>query len=131
MVVDNAASDADSHRLAYKRGHSLKSTTDRALAFIASEPAAWLTLMGRKVALLVNADEMLDTESQASYAEWSWPLKATGWFTHFGVLVPLAVIGGVWSNGIAFLFTVLPARPSAASAALPVMPRENTSTSIR
>jgi tetratricopeptide (TPR) repeat protein len=71
--------------------------TDRALAFIASEPGAWLKLVGRKMLLLVNRGEMLDTESQASYAEWSWPLKATGWFTHFGVLVPLAVIG-VWAT---------------------------------
>jgi len=36
MVVDNAASDADSHALAYKRGHSLKGTTDRALAGISA-----------------------------------------------------------------------------------------------
>ena len=71
--------------------------TDRALAFITSEPVAWLKLVGRKVLLLVNRGEMLDTESQASYAEWSWPLKATGWFAHFGVLVPLAVIG-VWAT---------------------------------
>jgi tetratricopeptide (TPR) repeat protein len=71
--------------------------TDRALAFITSEPVAWLTLVGRKMLLLVNRGEMLDTESQASYAEWSWPLKATGWFTHFGVLMPLAVIG-VWAT---------------------------------
>ena len=71
--------------------------TDRALAFITSEPVAWLKLVGRKMLLLVNRGEMLDTESQASYAEWSWPLKATGWFAHFGVLVPLAVIG-VWAT---------------------------------
>jgi tetratricopeptide (TPR) repeat protein len=71
--------------------------TDRALVFITGEPVAWLTLVGRKLLLLVNRGEMLDTESQASHAEWSWPLKATGWFTHFGVLVPLAVIG-VWAT---------------------------------
>jgi tetratricopeptide (TPR) repeat protein len=71
--------------------------TDRAVDFITSQPIAWLRLMGRKVLLLVNADEMLDTESQASYAEWSWPLTLTGWFTHFGVLVPLAGIG-VWAT---------------------------------
>ena len=71
--------------------------TDRALAFITSEPVAWLKLVGRKLLLVVNRGEMLDSESQASYAEWSWPLKATGWFTHFGVLVPLAVIG-VWAT---------------------------------
>src|SRR5262249_26317775 len=45
--------------------------------------------------------------------------------------IPLAVIGGFLSNGIAFLLTVMPARPSAASATLPVIPFENTSTSIR
>ena len=45
--------------------------------------------------------------------------------------MPLATIGGFWSNGIAFLLTVMPALPSAASASLPVMPFENTSTSIR
>ena len=36
--------------------------------------------------------------------------------------MPLATIGGFWSNGIAFLLTVMPALPSAASATLPVMP---------
>ena len=36
---------------------------------------------------------MLDTESQESYAEWSWPLAVGGWVGHFGVLVPLAVAG--------------------------------------
>ena len=41
---------------------------------------------------------------------------------------PLATIGGFLSNGMAFLFTVMPAVPSAASAALPVMPFEKVST---
>src|SRR4051794_13339638 len=45
--------------------------------------------------------------------------------------MPLATIGGFSSNGMAFLLTVMAALPSAASAALPVMPRENTLTSIR
>jgi tetratricopeptide (TPR) repeat protein len=71
--------------------------TDRALDFITGRPGDWLALMGRKVLLLVNADEMLDTESQESYAEWSWPLRATGWLAHFGLLVPMAVIG-VWAT---------------------------------
>lgn len=71
--------------------------TDRALGFITSQPGTWVKLLARKFLLLVNADEMLDTESQASYAEWSWPLRATGWFTHFGVLVPLAMLG-VWTT---------------------------------
>ena len=67
--------------------------TDRALAFIGSQPGEWLRLEGRKVALLVNATEMVDTESQESHAEWSMPLRLLGPVMHFGVLVPLAVFG--------------------------------------
>jgi tetratricopeptide (TPR) repeat protein len=67
--------------------------TDRAVDFITAHPAQWLSLTGRKLVLLLNATEMLDTESQESYAEWSWPLKVGGWFGHYGVLVPLAVLG--------------------------------------
>ena len=36
--------------------------------------------------------------------------------------MPLAIIGGFWSNGIVFLLTVMPALPSAVSASLPVRP---------
>jgi len=67
--------------------------TTQALAFIRSEPLAWLKLVGRKIALLWNRSEMLDTESQESYAEWSTLLRLTGLFGHFGVLVPLAFLG--------------------------------------
>ena len=66
---------------------------DKALEFVTSRPGAWLKLMARKFALLANATEMLDTESQEAHAEWSWPLRIGGWFGHFGVLVPLAVLG--------------------------------------
>ncbi len=69
--------------------------TGRALDFIVTQPGAWLRLMGRKAALLVNAEEALDTESQDSHAEWSWPLRVLGPVMHFGVLVPLALVG-VW-----------------------------------
>jgi tetratricopeptide (TPR) repeat protein len=69
--------------------------TDRALAFIRSQPGAWLALIGRKLALLWNADEMLDTEAQESHAEWSAPLALLGIVGHFGVLLPLAVLGVV------------------------------------
>ena len=65
----------------------------RALDFIGSQPGAWLRLVGRKLALLWNADEMLDTESQESHAEWSTVLAVGGWFGHFGLLVPLALLG--------------------------------------
>lgn len=67
--------------------------TGRVVAYITSQPVDWIRLMGRKVLLLVNATEMLDTESQESYAEWSWPLAIGGWIGHFGVLVPLAIAG--------------------------------------
>ena len=67
--------------------------TSRALDFIRGDPGAWLRLEARKAALLVNAAEMIDTESQESHAEWSWPLRLLGPLTHFGVLVPLAVVG--------------------------------------
>ena len=74
--------------------------TARALAFIVSEPGAWLKLMARKTALLVNATEMVDTEDQESYAEWSAVLRLLGPVTHFGVLVPLAFAGmlATWSG---------------------------------
>jgi len=67
--------------------------TNQALHYIASQPVAWLKLMARKFALLWNATEAVDTESQETYAEWSLPLKALGWLTHFGLLVPLAIFG--------------------------------------
>jgi tetratricopeptide (TPR) repeat protein len=69
--------------------------TDRAFAYITSQPGDWLKLMARKFALLWNATEMLDTESQESYAEWSAPLRFGSIVGHFGVLVPLACLGVV------------------------------------
>ncbi len=67
--------------------------TARALSFIRTQPAAWLTLMATKVGLLINATEIMDTESQATYAAWSTPLAVAEWIGHFGVLVPLALLG--------------------------------------
>jgi tetratricopeptide (TPR) repeat protein len=72
----------------------------RAVDFIVSQPEAWIRLVGRKLLLLWNADEMLDTESQESHAEWSTILSIGRWFGHFGLLVPLALLGMVatWSE---------------------------------
>jgi Tfp pilus assembly protein PilF len=70
---------------------------DKAMDFITSEPGAWLKLTARKAALLWNATEVLDTESQETHAEYSWPLKVLGIIGHFGVLVPLAVLGVVFT----------------------------------
>jgi len=85
--------------------------TDRALDFITGRPADWLRLIARKTALLVNRTEMLDTESQESHAEWSLPLRIGGVVGHFGVLVPLAVLGLVVSwrdrSRLAVLYAML------------------------
>ena len=67
--------------------------TDRALDFITSQPGAWAKLMARKVALISNATEIVDTEDQSTHADWSWPLRLAGPIGHFGVLVPLAMLG--------------------------------------
>ena len=67
--------------------------TEQALDFIAGRPGAWLALVARKTVLVWNATEMVDTESQESHAEWSWPLTLLGPVGHFGVLVPLALLG--------------------------------------
>lgn len=66
---------------------------DRAIQFITSDPAQWLTLMGRKIVLLLNATEMLDTEAQESHVEWSVPLRLGSYVGHFGLLLPLALLG--------------------------------------
>lgn len=67
--------------------------TGRALGVIADRPADWLALTARKVALLWNASEMLDTESQETYEDYSPVLRVLAVAGHFGVLVPLAVVG--------------------------------------
>jgi tetratricopeptide (TPR) repeat protein len=71
--------------------------TDKALDFVTSQPGAWLKLMARKFALLFNATEVLDTESQEAHAEYSLALRVLGIAGHFGVLVPLAVAGMVFT----------------------------------
>jgi tetratricopeptide (TPR) repeat protein len=70
---------------------------DKAMDFITSAPGAWLKLTARKAALLCNATEVLDTESLETHAEYSWPLRVLGIVGHFGVLVPLALVGVVFT----------------------------------
>ncbi|HYM22264.1 MAG TPA: tetratricopeptide repeat protein [Vicinamibacterales bacterium] len=67
--------------------------TDRALDFVTSRPGEWLKLMARKAALLGNATEIVDTEGQSSYADWSLPLRVLSPIGTFGILLPLSVIG--------------------------------------
>ena len=74
--------------------------TEQALAYITSQPGDWLALVGRKIALLWNSSEMLDTESQETYEEASPVLRLLGTVGHFGVVVPLALLGLIasWSD---------------------------------
>ena len=74
--------------------------TEQALAFIRNQPGDWLALVGRKFALLWNRGEMLDTESQESYEDISPVLRVLAVVGHFGVVVPLALIGlvGAWPD---------------------------------
>ena len=66
-----------------------------AIEYIRARPLEWLALEGRKLRLLWNATEILDTESQETYAEYSPVLRLTGHVAHFGVLAPLAALG-IW-----------------------------------
>ncbi len=67
--------------------------TQRATDFIRAQPLSWLSLTGRKAMLLASRTEVVDTESQESYEEWSKLLRLLSPIGHFGVLVPLAVLG--------------------------------------
>jgi hypothetical protein len=64
--------------------------TDKAFAH--HEPA-WLLAETRRpqVRAAVEYDRDARHREPESYAEWSWPLRLTGWFSTFGVLVPLAL----------------------------------------
>lgn len=67
----------------------------QALDDIISQPGDWVSLIGRKFALVLSATEVIDTESQYSHADRSRLLRLTTYVTHVGVMVPLALLG-VW-----------------------------------
>ena len=69
--------------------------TRQSLQFIRSQPGHWARLMGRKFMYVWNAMELVDTEDQYTYEEWSTVLRLSGSLFHFGVLVPLAFFG-IW-----------------------------------
>jgi len=69
----------------------------RSLSYIRSQPGHWGNLLLRKAVLLINAREIVDTESIEVYREHSRLLRGLGWFLHFGVLGPLAVLG-LWAT---------------------------------
>ena len=63
------------------------------IKFVREQPGMWLRLMAKKVSLVWNRTEFVDTESQESYEDWSPLLRALAHVGHFGVLVPLAALG--------------------------------------
>jgi tetratricopeptide (TPR) repeat protein len=67
--------------------------TRQALAFIRGHTGEWMKLEARKLVLLANSTELVDTESQESYEEWSPVLRVVGRVAHFGTLLPIAVLG--------------------------------------
>ncbi|HXG51262.1 MAG TPA: tetratricopeptide repeat protein [candidate division Zixibacteria bacterium] len=66
---------------------------DRAVDYIRGHPLDWLRLLGRKWLMVWNAREIEDSDDFYIYQQWSPLLRFLGWFSHFGLLAPLAVAG--------------------------------------
>lgn len=64
----------------------------RASEFIREQPLDWLALTARKFALFWNRVEVLDTEDQYTYAEWSSVLRWIQPLWNLGLLAPLALL---------------------------------------
>jgi tetratricopeptide (TPR) repeat protein len=65
----------------------------RAWRWMTAHPGRWLSLLGKKLLLVCNRTEVVDTEDLESHAEWSPVLKLLSLVGHFGVLAPLAALG--------------------------------------
>ncbi|MCP3915627.1 MAG: tetratricopeptide repeat protein [bacterium] len=64
-----------------------------ALAFIRSDPGAWVRLLARKARLAFHAYEAPDTIDQLAFEEASGVLRGLATVFHFGTLLPLAAAG--------------------------------------
>ncbi|MCX5658818.1 MAG: tetratricopeptide repeat protein [Planctomycetota bacterium] len=81
--------------------------TAKTFRAIADDPGRWLALMGRKAMLVWNRIELVDTDDQEAYGQWSSLLRWSSALLHFGTLVPLAALGialtwrrpGLWPIG--------------------------------
>jgi len=69
--------------------------TREALHDITADPLGWLRLLVRKLWLTCNAMEIIDTEDQYTYAEYSLLLSSLMLVWHMGVLLPVAIFGAV------------------------------------
>lgn len=67
--------------------------TRRALDDIAADPVTWARLLVQKLWLAYGTLEIVDTEDQYTYAEYSWVLSSLMAVWHMGVLAPLAAFG--------------------------------------
>lgn len=65
----------------------------RAIDDIAKRPGRWISLLGRKALIVLNAYEVPDVEGLHTYADYSPLIRAVSRVWHFGVLLPLAVLG--------------------------------------
>ena len=66
---------------------------DATFEHLRAHPGDWLAVVGKKLALLVNGYEVPDAEDQYFYERSSTLLRTLGFVAHFGVLLPLALVG--------------------------------------
>lgn len=73
---------------------------DKAIEDIRDNPLGWLKLMGKKWLMVWNSTETSDSESIYAHYRFSRLLDLLGQLFHFGVLLPLAILGIClnWSN---------------------------------
>lgn len=71
--------------------------TRQTLRAIASHPGRWIGLLARKSAMAVNAVEVMDTEDIYTHAQWTHILRWLLPLLHFGIVLPLAVAGILFS----------------------------------
>lgn len=68
---------------------------ERSLEYIQAEPAHWIRLMATKSLLVWERTEIEDTEDIYTHSDWSLPLRVLGPIFHFGLLLPLALVGAL------------------------------------
>lgn len=72
----------------------------KAVKDIRDDPLGWLRLMGKKWLMVWNATETSDSESIYAHYRFAGILNLLGQLFHFGVLLPIAILGIClsWSN---------------------------------
>lgn len=100
IIRETQLEGPDAKRLAERAaGHELTSGQvssywfNQSLDYIKSRPAEWLQLLAMKWLLVWNAREIEDSDDFYIYQGYSSLLAFWGWFNHFGILAPLAVLG--------------------------------------